>query len=54
VSASTKWYEYPFLTVQLPQEVKYGKAGKWNDIKLYRRTLKGRFLPGEIVEADKG
>jgi hypothetical protein len=30
------------------------KAGKWNDIKLYRRTLKEQLLPGEMVEADRG
>jgi hypothetical protein len=30
------------------------KAGKWNNIKLYRRTLKGQLLPGEMVEADRG
>jgi hypothetical protein len=30
------------------------KAGDWNDIKLYRRTLKEQSLPGEMVEADRG
>jgi hypothetical protein len=30
------------------------KAGKWNDIKLNRSTLKEQLLPGEMVEADRG
>lgn len=30
------------------------KAGKWNDIKLYRRDLKAALCEGEMVEADGG
>jgi hypothetical protein len=30
------------------------KAGKWNNIKLYRRDLKGALSSGEMVEADRG
>jgi hypothetical protein len=30
------------------------KAGKWNDIKLYRRDMKKALCQGEMVEADRG
>jgi hypothetical protein len=30
------------------------KSGRWNCIKLYRRTLKVQLFPGKIVEADRG
>lgn len=30
------------------------KAGKWNDISIFRKKLKSMLLRGEFVEADKG
>lgn len=30
------------------------KAGRWPDINIFRRTLKGKLLPHEMVEADMG
>jgi hypothetical protein len=30
------------------------KAGKWHDIMVYLRNLKGLLHPGEMVEADRG
>ncbi len=30
------------------------KAGKWPDLKIFRRNLKQQLLPGEMVEADNG
>jgi hypothetical protein len=30
------------------------KAGKWPDLKIFRRTLKQQLAPGEMVEADNG
>ena len=36
------WYNGPF------------PAGKWPDINIFRRNLKGLLLPGEMVETDRG
>jgi hypothetical protein len=30
------------------------KAGKWSDMKIFRRSLKQKLAPGEMVEADNG
>jgi hypothetical protein len=30
------------------------KEGKWHDIMVYRRNLKGLLHPGEMVKADRG
>ena len=30
------------------------RAGKWPDVNIFRRDLKGKLLPGEMIEADRG
>jgi hypothetical protein len=64
---STEWYSHKFkgpgwryevaVCIQTGDIVWINgpfKAGKWPDLKIFRRNLKQQLAPGEMVEADNG
>jgi hypothetical protein len=64
---SRKWYSHKFngpaVRYELAVCIQTGdivwingpfKAGRWPDLKIFRRNLKEKLAPGEMVEADNG
>lgn len=67
VPFSSKWFSYKLKRAGLRYEVAVCiqtgdivwingpfKCGRWNDLMIFRRNLKAKLLPDEMVETDRG